>query len=432
MHRPSSRSVTEVLRTRWIYAAVALAVLVRLAVLWIVIHHPDRAMTPDSPLYLDLGRHFHEAYVLAETEHLGGSVLRTPGYPLFCYALFTVFGDGMTPILVTQNILSLVSVAIVFVLALQLAGPAAAGWAALVAVMDPLSITYSNQIRNEVLFTAVVALSVLQWHRSLRRPSAVSVVTTGLLFAVATLVRPVTTYLILFLVPADIWLRYRGAGRAAMTVWLVVGFLVPLGGWAARNSSLTGAAVISSVESENLLYQRAAGAIAEETRQTRVIVAERLRVETGTPPVGAVTAGETFKSDEALALRLLLQHPYGALMSTMRGMGRLLVGPGTTSFTEVTTGGRANGFVVRWLLAGYLAIMYLGVTIGVVGLVGRRLREPLVVVGVVLVYLVLISSGPEAYSRFRAPVMPLFAVLAGIGLANRSRREPRTPLDARR
>jgi hypothetical protein len=255
---------------------------------------------------------------------------------------------------------------------------------------------------------------------------------TGLFFAVATLVRPVTTYLILFLIPADIWLRYRGAGRAAMTVWIVVGFLVPLGGWAARNSSLTGAAVISSVESENLLYQRAAGAIAEETRQTRVIVAERLRLETGTPPVGAVTSGETLKSDAALALRLLLRHPYGALMSTMRGMGRLLVGPGTTSFTEVTTGGRANGFLVRWLLAGYLAIMYLGVTIGVVGLVGRRLREPLVVVGVVLVYLVLISSGPEAYSRFRAPVMPLFAVLAGIGLANLSPRQPRTFLDARR
>ena len=43
-------------------------------------------------------------------------------------------------------------------------------------------------------------------------------------------------------------------------------------------------------------------------------------------------------------------------------------------------------------------------------------RGTVVVAAVMLIaYLTAVSSGPEAYPRFRAPIAPLLAMLAGVG-----------------
>jgi hypothetical protein len=44
-------------------------------------------------------------------------------------------------------------------------------------------------------------------------------------------------------------------------------------------------------------------------------------------------------------------------------------------------------------------------------------RRASLILAVVAIYLVAVSGGPEAYSRFRVPVAPLFAVLAAAILA---------------
>jgi hypothetical protein len=47
---------------------------------------------------------------------------------------------------------------------------------------------------------------------------------------------------------------------------------------------------------------------------------------------------------------------------------------------------------------------------------GARGVRDLVVLAVTLAaYLAVLSSGPEAYPRFRAPIAPLLAILAGLG-----------------
>ena len=74
----------------------------------------------------------------------------------------------------------------------------------------------------------------------------------GLVFGLATLIRPVTSYLILLIVPADMWLRRRRAASVLMSVWMLVGFAAPVGGWMLRNHQLTGKAVVSSIQDYNL------------------------------------------------------------------------------------------------------------------------------------------------------------------------------------
>ncbi len=412
------RLVHAMAQKRWLRVALLVAVLLRVLAFWVVTQHPERAISPDSPAYLELSRHFVEAFVAADAEYRSDSVRRTPGYPLFCHLWFRLFTDSVTSILVAQNVLSLICVGIVFVLARRMVGPEAASWAAVLVAMDPLAITYSNMIRNEVLFTVVLALGVLQWHSSLTRPHAASVAAVGLLFGLATLVRPVTTYLILFLVPADMWLRRRRAANALIGVWMIAGFLIPVGGWIARNHQLTGHAVISSIEDENLLHYRVAGAVAEENGEKRTVVAQRLLAEAARLPAGSMPS-VAVAFDKSTVLRLLAQYPYGVAVSTIRGFGHLLFGPGTGSLNQLLFDkGDEGAFVISSSLAAYLLVVYLGLAVGVVCLTRQGRSEPLVLLGTIVVYTVLICSGPEGYSRFRAPLMPLFAIVAGGGFAS--------------
>ena len=64
--------------------------------------------------------------------------------------------------------------------------------------------------------------------------------------------------------------------------------------------------------------------------------------------------------------------------------------------------------------------MYLGLLAGIALLIVQRRADLLIPIGAIAIYLVLVSSGPPAYSRFRAPVMPFFAVVAGYGYAHRA------------
>jgi hypothetical protein len=239
---------------------------------------------------------------------------------------------------------------------------------------------------------------------------------TGLWFGLATLVRPVTTYLMLFTIPADIWLRRRRAASVMTSVWMLVGFAGPVGGWIVRNHQVGGQAVVSSIQDYNLLYFQAVGAIAEERGEPRAKVAQQLLGEAH--PAFETRTVDPPPVDKVGALRLLAQHPYGAAMSVVHGSGRLLFGPGTAVLNQLLFG-RSSRLepVVTSVLAAYLVLLYVGLMAGMAVLLAQGRTDLLVLFGSIAVYIVLISSGPQAYSRFRAPLMPLFAVVAGCGFA---------------
>jgi len=76
----------------------------------------------------------------------------------------------------------------------------------------------------------------------------------------------------------------------------------------------------------------------------------------------------------------------------------------------------------------YLIGLYGLVIIGLINLFRQR---PLILgqhlfLGVVVIYLVCISAGPEANSRFRSPVMPILAAFAAGGVRRRAWQEDKT------
>jgi CHASE2 domain-containing sensor protein len=62
-----------------------------------------------------------------------------------------------------------------------------------------------------------------------------------------------------------------------------------------------------------------------------------------------------------------------------------------------------------------LGALYCGGGVGVVHLVRRRNWMALALPGIVILYFVVLSSGAETSYRFRAPIVPFLAILAGAG-----------------
>jgi hypothetical protein len=201
---------------------------------------------------------------------------------------------------------------------------------------------------------------------------------------------------------------------------------VPIGGWVARNHGVAGSWTISSAEQVNLLYYSAAGAVAEETGEPRGDVAARMQMSLAS--TNPNPARRSTGASRATALSILIHHPQGAAVSSSRGLARLLFGPGTSEVRQLLAGKRGARLpLLSWPLAGYLLVLYLAVAAGVVRLIRTRNRPATVVLGSVALYFLMICTSPVAYSRFRAPLMPLFAIVAAIGIADVSRRRQGAP-----
>ena len=72
-------------------------------------------------------------------------------------------------------------------------------------------------------------------------------------------------------------------------------------------------------------------------------------------------------------------------------------------------------FTLLWSTS-LLGLMYAATVIGVFHLVRERRWTTLVLLLIVIAYFFALSAGPEANSRFRIPIVPFFAVLAGVGI----------------
>ena len=189
----------------------------------------DEAEYLASADWLALGRGFawHTQYLWT----------RAPLYPLFLAAHIALFGRALEPIFATQTALSLLNVALVYLLALQLGGGRrAAGIAALLAALYlPLAI-YAQLLLSETLFITLLLGAFVclgAWGRQnakckMQKPDSaarwwvchVLLATAGGLFGLATLTRGLTLGFMPILAGWLLWmlLKHRQKGQSWRSV----------------------------------------------------------------------------------------------------------------------------------------------------------------------------------------------------------------------
>lgn len=398
---------------------LAVALLLRLTVVLFALGE-GRYFDRDSVTYdmlatnlLRLGTFARSAAPSAEPE-----TFRTPGYPLFLAGIYALTTHGHAVALLVQVLLGTSLVYLVSQLGTFWWHARAGTIAAAFLASDFTSILNTSLLMSETLFTflflAVVALSV----RWLRDGRAATLGLAGALAGMATLVRAVAFYWPVPFGALIVWRTIRSPARLAVPLLtFVLAYGTVVGPWIVRNHDWAGTWQIATVQSFNLLWYRAAGTIMrrdsidlkEAQARLREII-HALRAE------GRLDRASPFDIERTVALRIIMAHPLAFIESSLHGAGMILFGPGTATLSILL--GQPSAPVRMGLLGLGMALLLVSYACALYGL-GRgwrsRDRDGFIPVVLAVSYLLVVSAGPEAYSRFRVPIAPFVALLAGYG-----------------
>lgn len=386
----------------------------------------------------------------------GGQVelLRTPGYP-WLLAVGVAVGYPVVVTLVLQVGLSLLTVVLVGRLAELWFGEVRAGRvAAWLAAIEPLGCTYASLLLSETLFTTLLVTGLYLLLRAQASGSLWRFALCGGWLAAAAYVRPIG-YPLPGVLAGGIVLGgwWRGDGWRAMrqaSVLLAVAYALT-GAWQMRNAQRADYAKFSAIDDVNLYSYLAAAVEAQRTgRPYYEIQDERgyhdfqqyLRLH---PEQREWTSGQRYRWQRRAAWGTLRHDPGIALAIHAKGMLRTLIDPGSVDLARLLSqypaqGGLLGAAVDRGVAAAVarlfrersvLAVASLGMAVLLAGYYLLALRG-WVHVGLgktwvwpavfTVGYLVVASGGPQSVARFRHPVMPLLAALAGGGYVALCRR----------
>lgn len=438
-------------RAHWIALALTLAFVLatRLGMFsHVFAERPSIFLYPDSSTYDEPARALLKTgrFAVNPDHPESPMIVRTPGYPLFIAAHYLIFGINLRPILITQILLSVIPIVVIFLLCLRLRGPRAALIAAILMALEPISFVYAPALLTDSLFMMLMALIaatgillIQAGEKEMRWAWLL-----GLAIALSAHLRPINYYLIGPALAGMVIVK-RLQGRPArrlmgLAAALAAPWIVLVGGWQLRNAAVAGTTEFSAIQSVNLLHYRAAGVIALRDGVTFEEAQKFVKAEFDQ---GEMTPAERYRTYRREALKILREHPGLTLTTMSDGLKLLLLNTpdiGLKSYIgqnievspyqhwrEMTL----KQFYDNWIRRNpgklFLNIFFLSpvsdlLYLGVLFVPWRRWRNlareavtiHLFLVGLLL-YLSLISAGPEANFRFRLALIPVLALYSGIG-----------------
>jgi len=389
----------------------------------------------------------HHTFVVDPDHPTDAVQVVPPGYP-FLLALAIAAGVKFASgIALLQILLAAGTVLLTYKLAELLIPRRASSGQALVPLigagivaLDFGSVRYTCEVLTETSFTLALLAATCALLLFISRPTTGHAILTGALFVAATFIRAVTYYLLpLIALFMFIWAYKRRAATPAR--WFTgpslaaVLIILTIGGWQARNLALNNNASFCSIAHVNMLFYRAAGVLAEKEHISFAEARNRLgycTIQKRLPFIGPSSGWMMRKGIE-----IVLQHPFLYIKVAARGLVRMLVYPAGAKTALMEWAGCPDGGsffeAARWAWgrspAGMLALCWEGVSL--IALWGGSLlslihakrflaalpRTHILAILGILVYLAVISAGPEADARFRIPMVPLWAVLSAFGWA---------------
>lgn len=389
----------------------------------------------DAGSYIDPARSLiHDLTFVHRDREPEPMFVRTPGFPTVLAAVMIGVGDEPVRWSAALAAMSALVAFPVFSMGRRLFGQAAAWAAVIIILIDPLTISSSTVIMTEstqALLLAFVGLGLVIGVTSGRYPS-VGWAMAGVSTALATLVRPASYYLVVVLVAfAALYLARRRASPRALAgalLLLLLPSVLMVGGWQLRNQLQVDSWRFSGIEAVNMYVFRAGDVLAQ--REGVPFDPYNGTIDYDLAPRGvAESQGSYYNRMYAEGVRIVLSDPLAAARTAVRGAAMVSLAEGGHFLTRV---GIDDSPIARWLLRLWMLSLWL--VGGVAAIAGWRrpeIRWAVTALVIVIVYVIAISSGPESYSRFRVPAMPLLAVLAGGGAcivasrsAGRLRRAP--------
>lgn len=372
----------------------------------------------DSPKYVIpaenvMAGHGYTRGGVAETE-------RTPGYPLVLIALRSI-GLTLRQIALLQHVAcALAAAALVLIVRAMTGSEFVAVVAGVVTAIDLPAIYHANQILTETTcMLLALTLFVMTWRIA---HGADGPIAAGLILGAMVLVRPVAMFLFIPLALFFAWTR-RDAVRRIVPLFVASSLLLPAI-WLARNYHVSGVPTLSTNSAVLLLDFHAAGALAirdpgdfdanfiRRQAELRKIADERARAAFGVSDVRSIPYVQRAAIDTRLGREVVLAHPLAFARLFCRGVAADLLGGGTEALMRITPLSRVTA---GRLLLVYTSLALLLAIIGEASLL-RNQRVLGVLILIFVGYFIAFTAGALSYSRFRVPILPMYAMAVAAGV----------------
>lgn len=420
---------------------VLIALILRvLLFFYIIFNNPSFMIQPDSLSYVNPAENLlkHGFFARGEYPNLTPETVRTPGYPLFIALAYLLFGRKIESVIILQVFLGALFPIIACKILEELgASPRIRSIGAYLTAIDPLLLIYTVNVLTEELYALIIALIILLSIRLLKKGSLSLLSLTSLLLGFQAYIRPIGMYL-----PAGAFLYFLFLKRFKEAFMILLISYLLIFGWSFRNYKEAGVFEFSTISGASMLFFRAAYVLQFERGESWVKIGEELKRELHEKAKG-LNEAQKLALAKKMGVNIILSHPVSTLKVLLKGALGTLLDPGGAYYL-VAFGAYKPGsgilnrlyelgftrflillwkehrclFLIELLFGLYFLFLYFASAFGFLKNLSRR---EVWLLALTIGYFLVISAGPEAYSRFRVPFELLLIVLCSLAFERRER-----------
>lgn len=379
------------------------------------------------------------------------SALRTPGYPVFVAAIYSLFGPRPWVVLVAQIALDVLSCLLLFAILVPRFGRAPAVAAAALYAMDPFLTLYSSTtLFSDTLFVFLLLVSLWFLGGAFNQPDPRKRIgfaaLSGLMLGLHVLTRPISQFLgIVFVVTLIAANRRKPRLAFEHAGVFALAFLAVLLPWMLRNQQVLGRFALSSSDSYNLLVLNAVPLEMRHRNQDMDTVKQALLREAddlmrtdGQQPE-RLNELEKAGYQRRLALSYIRRDVSGFMKCYVVGIAHMFGNLGTSIFAEalglpsraleikaypdirqlvlafIRVKGPATIALAAFLMA-FLLMTYVSALVGLLVAARQSAHWPFVIFLLALLGYFVLITGVAGLARFKMPTIPLYLAFSGVGI----------------
>lgn len=373
-----------------------------------------------------------QMFSMSTTSPLKPDMWRTPGYPVFLAPFYALFGN-FYPVLIAQVFLLFLTVLLIFKMASRILGEKVALVLSVLYLLLPTTLLSVATLMNETLFEFVFVGALYIFFFAEFKSVYTRWILTGILFGLATYIKPATLYILIFFVPAyfAFYIPWKEVTRKHVVgaLLMILAFAGTLAPWCIRNGVTLGSWQFASTSAFQL-FRHNATQFYEAYHGVPNIEARYALQDMAGIPRGPVPLDPKYSEVmKKVALQVIFEHPfsYGIFhlstfipffaSSGMIDYDRFvyLMLPEFDPAPEPSLLKALHPFSLPTLLIvlqnhGWTLVENtLWALVTLLALVGlffsRNLRQARMFFAIVLYFAVV--TGPIAHARYRMPVEPL-------------------------
>ena len=205
-----------------------IALIVRVVYVWFFVEL-DNLFLEDQSTYINLGKSMYETgdFLISSNNSYMAVTDRLIGYPSFLYAIYSVFGENNMAVILVQIVIDSLTCVIIalFVESIIFGGFLIAG---VLSALNLNMINLSGMILTDTLFLFVFSLFILLVVNYIKNANYIKLVLAVSILSVSALIRPVSYYFIIILLPMMIvFLVRKGSSFKKIFISLML-YIIPV------------------------------------------------------------------------------------------------------------------------------------------------------------------------------------------------------------